>query len=63
MRKEFWDKLKSNQRNFKWFFDNYLTGENAIDLTYNSLYKQAQGIYIDSITPKLQKAMDKYLGE
>lgn len=63
MRTVFWEKLSTDQRNFKWFFDNYIKDKYNIDLTYNTLYKQAQGVFLRHMCPELKMAIKDYLKE
>lgn len=63
MVKNFWKKLKKNQRSFKWFFDNYISGENSINLAYNTLYQQAKGDLLRLTSNELKSAMMAYLND
>ncbi len=62
MRDEFWEKLKTNQRDFGWFFRNYVERFN-IDREYNTLYQQALGRNLKTIHPDLKQAIINYLGD
>ena len=59
-REKLWEKLDKEDRNFKWFHKNYLSG---IGLHYNTLYQQAKGDILTKMSQELQDAIDKYTGE
>jgi len=61
MRTSFWDKLHRDQRSFKWFFDNYISGKRKISLAYNTIYQQAKGGFLENMHGELREAMMDYL--
>jgi len=62
LRKKLWKKLEENDRNFRWFFDNYLDKRN-LTVNYSTLQIQAKGFHIKTMNPFLEKAIRKYLNE
>lgn len=61
MRDQFWEKLNSNQRNFKWFHDNYIKNKVGVAVKYNTLYQQAKGELLTSMDNELKRAIRNYL--
>ena len=61
MRRLFFEKLKEEQRTFKWFYDHYIKGKHNIRLKYNTIYQQAKGEFLDSLNSELEKAMRDFL--
>ena len=62
MRDKFWEKLASEQRSFKWFYDNYVKGKRDGGLAYNTLYQQAKGEILTNMNDALKAAINSYLG-
>lgn len=62
MRTRFWEKLTSEQRSFKWFYDNYVKGKREGGLAYNTLYQQAKGEFLTNMSEDLKAAITAYLG-
>ena len=58
MRKDLWNKLEKNERNFKWFHKNYLQDSG---LHYNTLYQQAKGEILTTMCVELVTAIAKYV--
>ena len=63
MRKAFWEKINSDRRNFKWFYDTHIKDKIFVEVVYNTLYQQAKGELLTSMDDGLRKAMEKYLNE
>jgi hypothetical protein len=63
MKEKFREKLKKDQRNFKWFFDNYIKGKHENGLAYNTLYQQASGVFLKNMSKGLESAIKEYLEE
>lgn len=63
MREKFWKKLKKDQRNFKWFYDNYIRYQIGVGVQYNTLYQQAKGEMLKSMDLGLKLAIKRYLSE
>ncbi len=61
MRTKFWKKLNADQRNFKWFHDNYIKGLRKPGIAYNTLYQQAKGEILTTMNDELKAAMEEYL--
>jgi len=61
MREQFLNKLKSDQRTFKWFFDQYIKNKRNPSVTYNTLYQQAKGEFLQNMDVELEKAITEYL--
>lgn len=60
IRTELWKKLGMNDRNFKWFHKNYLSDS---EWHYNTLYQQAKGEILKTMSSDLEKAINEYIGE
>ncbi len=63
MREQFLNKLKADQRTFKWFFDRYIKNKRKPSVAYNTLYQQAKGEFLQNMDKELIKAITEYLGE
>ena len=63
MREQFLNKLKSDQRTFKWFFDQYIKDKRKPLVAYNTLYQQAKGEFLQTMDVELKKAITEYLEE
>jgi hypothetical protein len=61
MREKFLKKLKKDQRNFKWFYDNYIKGKRNTGLKYGTLYQQSKGDFLTTMNGELKKAIHEYL--
>ncbi len=59
MREKLWEKLKANDRNFMWFYRNYIKNT---DLHYNTLYQQAKGDILTKMSKELEDAINEYTG-